>query len=111
MLTKINQKIVPHLWFNKEAREAAEFYTSIFPNSKITNVHTLENTPSGDSDQVSFELWGQKFMSINGGPYFTFNPSISFMVNFDPSKLDNASAILEEVWNKLSDGGTVLMPL
>ena len=50
-------------------------------------------------------------MAINGGPYFTLNPSISFMVNFDPSRIDDASGKLEEVWKKLSDGGTVLMPL
>ena len=51
-----NQKIVPHLWYDKEAKEAAEFYTSIFPDSKITNVTTIHDTPSGDSDIVSFEL-------------------------------------------------------
>lgn len=50
-------------------------------------------------------------MAINGGPYFQFNPSISFMVNFDPSKMDKASEKLEEIWNKLTEGGTVLMPL
>ncbi|GGB62951.1 VOC family protein [Lentibacillus populi] len=110
-MTNTNQIIVPHLWYDKEANEAAEFYASIFPDSRITNKTTLHDTPSGDADLVSFELWGQKFMAINAGPYFTFNPSVSFMVNFDPSREKDASEKLEEVWNKLSEGGTVLMPL
>ena len=78
------QRIVPHLWYDHEAREAAEFYASIFPDSTVGHVTTLRDTPSGDSDVVSFELWGQEFMAISAGPYFRFNPSISFMVNFDP---------------------------
>ena len=80
------QKIVPHLWFDKEAKEAAEFYTSTFPDSKLTNITTIHDTPSGDCDVVSFELWGYSFMAISAGPLFTFNPSVSFMVNFDPSQ-------------------------
>jgi predicted 3-demethylubiquinone-9 3-methyltransferase (glyoxalase superfamily) len=108
---KTTQNIVPHLWFDKEANEAAEFYTSIFPDSRITNGITLQDTPSGDSPLVSFELWGQKFMAISAGPHFKFNPSISFMVNFDPSKELDAREKIDEVWNKLSDGGTVLMPI
>ena len=110
-MTKPGQDIVPHLWYDKEAIEAAEFYTSIFPKSKITNVTRIYDTPSGDCDQVSFELWGKKFMSISAGPHFKFNPSISFMVNFDPSREEDASEKIEEVWNKLSVEGTVLMPL
>src|SRR5690625_4945687 len=106
-MTKLGQDIVPHLWYDKEAVEAAEFYTSIFPKSKITNVTRIYDTPSGDCDQVSFELWGQKFMSISAGPHFKFNPSISFMVNFDPSREEDASEKIEEVWNKLSVEGTV----
>lgn len=73
-----NQKIVPHLWFNHEAEEAAKFYTSIFPDSNITHTTSLRNTPSGDSEIVSFQLAGFSFMAINGGPHFQFNPSISF---------------------------------
>lgn len=105
------QKIVPHLWYDKEAKEAAEFYASIFPESKITNVTTIRNTPSGDSDMVSFELWGEKFMAISAGPFFKINPSISFIVNFDPSREKDAREKINEVWDKLSEGGTVLMPL
>ncbi|RCW77487.1 VOC family protein [Saliterribacillus persicus] len=107
----IEQKIVPHLWFNQEAKEAAQFYTSIFPNSKITNIATVEDTPSGDSDVVSFNLADFSFMAINGGPHFQFNPSISFFVNFDPSRDDNARENLDELWEKLSRGGTAIMPL
>jgi predicted 3-demethylubiquinone-9 3-methyltransferase (glyoxalase superfamily) len=72
--------VTPHLWFDKEAKEAAEFYCSIFPNSKITSAQTLHDTPSGDGDVVSFELNGQPFMAISAGPLFKFNESISFMV-------------------------------
>ncbi|MBS4207515.1 VOC family protein [Bacillus sp. FJAT-50079] len=110
-MIKINENIIPHLWYDKLANEAAAFYTSIFPDSRITNVTTLHDTPSGDADLVSFELWGQKFMAINGGPFFTFNPTMSFFVNFDPSRENNALEKLNTVWNKLSEGGTVLMPL
>ena len=79
------QKIVPHLWFDREAQDAAEFYTGIFPESKITSSVELHNTPSGDTQVITFDLSGYTFMAINGGPYFRLNPSISFMVNFDPS--------------------------
>lgn len=105
------QKITTHLWYDKEAKEAANFYTSLFPNSKITNVNTLHDTPSGDADFVSFELADQSFMAISAGPYFKFNPSISLMLNFDPSKDKNARENLTNTWNKLSEGGTALMPL
>lgn len=110
-MTKTNQKIVPHLWFEKKAKEAAEFYASIFPESKMMKATTLRDTPSGDCDLVSFELWGQKFMAISAGPLFQFNPSVSFIVNFDPSREKDAREKINEVWNKLSEGGTVLMPL
>jgi predicted 3-demethylubiquinone-9 3-methyltransferase (glyoxalase superfamily) len=105
------QKIVPHLWYDKEAKEAAEFYVSLFPDSKITNVTVLKDTPSGDADVVSFELAGQKFISISAGPLFKFNPSVSFILNYDPSKDKNARKNLDAAWEKLSQEGTVLMPL
>ena len=104
------QKITPHLWFDTQAKEAAKFYTSLFPNSKVTNTTTIHNTPSGDCDIVSFELSGFKFMSISAGPLFKFNPSVSFMVNFDPKKDKNAKKNIETLWKKLSAGGKVLMP-
>jgi len=105
------QKILPHLWFDKEAKEAAEFYTSIFPRSRITHVTTLRDTPSGDCDVVSFELAEFKLMSISAGPYFKFNPSISFFLNFDPSQDSRARENLDLTWGRLSSGGTPLLPL
>lgn len=105
------QKITPHLWFDKEAREAAEFYTSLFPDSKVTHITALHDTPSGDTDIVSFELAGQSFMAISAGPLFKFNPSVSFFVNFDPSKDKDARNNLDRMWEKLSEGGSALMPL
>ncbi len=103
--------IIPHLWFDTEAKEAAEFYCSVFPDSNIKSTAILGNTPSGDTDLVSFNVWGHPFMAISAGPYFTLNPSISFIVNFDPSREVNARGMLDEAWNKLSEGGAALMPL
>ncbi|MGM8365514.1 VOC family protein [Virgibacillus sp. W0181] len=107
----VKQKIMPHLWFDQEAKEAAQFYTTIFPDSKVTNFATVQDTPSGDSDIVTFNLAGYSFMAINGGPHFQFNPSISFFVNFDPSRDENAREKLDQLWERLSQGGTALMPL
>lgn len=75
------QKITPHLWFDKEAKEAAEFYTSVFPQSKIKDSTTLHNTPSGTVDIVTIELLGQDFMLLSAGPLFKFNEAISFLVH------------------------------
>jgi len=90
------QAITPHLWFDKEAREAARFYTSIFPNSRIISTTTLHHTPSGDVDVVSFELSGQRFMAINGGPTFRFNEAISFVVGC------GSQEEIDYYWKKLS---------
>lgn len=106
------QKIIPHLWFDTEAKEAAEFYVSAFgKDSKITHSSVLKNTPSGDCDVLSFDLCGYSFMAISAGPYFKINPTISFMLNFDPSLDPDARKNLDALWEKLSDGGTALMPL
>lgn len=99
------QKIVPHLWFDKEAKEAAEFYVSVFPNSSVKNISTLHDTPSGDVDIVSFELSGSPFMSISAGPMFKLNPSISFTV---PCK---SIEEVDVIYSKLAEGGKALMPL
>jgi predicted 3-demethylubiquinone-9 3-methyltransferase (glyoxalase superfamily) len=99
------KRIVPHLWYDKEAKEAALFYISLFDNSRLLNTRVIEDTPSGDAETVSFELAGQQFEAISAGPYFKFNPSISLMV---------ACYSVEEVnakWKALSEGGTELMPL
>jgi len=98
------QKITPHLWFDKEAKEAAEFYVSVFDNSKITSVTTIHN-PSSDAEIVGFQIMGYDFMAISAGPYFKINPSISFHVK---------CATVEEVdrlWARLSPGGMALMEL
>lgn len=105
------QKIIPHLWYDKEAKEATAFYVNLFPNSKIVSSTVLHDTPSGDCDVVNFELAGYKMMAISAGPYFKFNPSVSFMVNFDPSKDKNAQESLDKLWEKLAEGGSILMPL
>ena len=101
----MTQKIVPHLWFDKEAKEAAEFYVSLFPDSKITNIATLHDTPSGDCDVVSFELSGQSFMAISAGSLFKFNPSISFL------KVCQTKEEVDDLWAKLREGGQILMDL
>jgi len=88
--------ITPHLWFDKEAKEAANFYCAIFPHSKITSVRTLRDTPSGDCDVVAFELNGQPFMAISAGPLFKFNESVSFMVYC------GTQAEIDHYWAKLS---------
>lgn len=101
----IQNKIVPHLWFDKEAPEAVDFYVSLFPGSKVTGKSTISGTPSGDVGILTFNLWGNGFMAINGGPMFSFNPSISFFVycGSDPE--------IERLYKELSGGGTPLMPL
>jgi predicted 3-demethylubiquinone-9 3-methyltransferase (glyoxalase superfamily) len=99
------QGITPHLWFDKQAIEAAEFYSATLPDSKLTNVSTIHDTPSGDADIVSFELCGQPFMAISAGPLFRFTPSVSFLVRCQTTDE------VDDLWAKLSDGGTALMPL
>jgi predicted 3-demethylubiquinone-9 3-methyltransferase (glyoxalase superfamily) len=99
------QKITTHLWFDKEANEAAEFYTSVFKNSRIDRKTTLYNTPSGSTEIVSIELLGQEFTLISAGPLFKFNPSISFLVACETQDEVNT------LWDRLSKGGTELMEL
>jgi predicted 3-demethylubiquinone-9 3-methyltransferase (glyoxalase superfamily) len=105
------QTIVPHLWLDREAVEAARFYASVFPEGNVTRTTVLHNTPSGDCDVVSFEIMGCAFQAIGAGPLFRPNPSISFMVNFDPSQDRDATTRIDEIWGKLSEGGTVRMPI
>ena len=97
--------ITPHLWFDKEAKEAAAFYTSLFPGSKITDTVELHNTPSGSVDVVSFSLAGQKFQAISAGPLFKFTPAISFLVACETKQE------VDRLWNELAAGGTPMMPL
>jgi predicted 3-demethylubiquinone-9 3-methyltransferase (glyoxalase superfamily) len=99
------QKIVPNLWFDKEAREAAELYTSAFGNSGVEGITTLHNTPSGSVDVVTIELAGQRFVLSSAGPLFQLNPSVSFLVACTTK--DEVDAL----WKKLSEGGSALMEI
>jgi predicted 3-demethylubiquinone-9 3-methyltransferase (glyoxalase superfamily) len=92
----IRQTIVAHLWFDKEAVEAARFYVSIFRNSRVNNIATLHATPSGTIDVVAFELCGQEFMAISAGPLFKFNEAVSFVVKCD------TQAEIDSYWDKLT---------
>lgn len=99
------QKIIPHLWYDKDVVEAANLYVSTFPNSKITHTTQLHDTPSGSVDVVTFELLGLEFQAISAGPLFKFNPSISFTVTCS-TKED-----VDRIWHKLIPGGQALMEL
>lgn len=118
----MSQKITPNLWFNANAKEAIDFYTSIFPASKIITTSYYPNSEAeglasfqkdlaGKELTLQFSLSNLEFMAINAGPEFSPNPSISFMVNFDPSTDDKAREHLDELWEKLSASGEVLMAL
>lgn len=99
-------KIIPNLWYDQEAKEAAEFYVSVFGgDSAVSNISTIHGTPSGDCDIVSFRIWGYDFMAISAGPYFKFNPSVSFHVKC------KTKAEVDALWEKLVPGGKVLMEL
>lgn len=102
-----NQRIVPHLWFDNEAQEAVDYYMQTFPESEIISDVTYTDTPSGDAKQLTFNIFGYKFMAINAGPYFTKNPSISFTVLFNQSE----AALLDKVWTALAHNGKIMMEL
>ena len=96
------QKITPCLWFDTEGEEAARFYTSVFPSSRIVDVAHYGSAgprPEGTVMAVSFELDGQKFVALNGGPQFTFSEAISFQVDCESQEEVDA------YWSKLSAGG------
>jgi len=100
------QEITPFLWFDDQAEAAAKFYTSIFKQSKITHVarypqsaEGVAGRPAGSVMTVAFEIAGQRFTALNGGPIFKFNASISFVVNCDSQKE------VDYYWEKLSAGG------
>jgi predicted 3-demethylubiquinone-9 3-methyltransferase (glyoxalase superfamily) len=100
------QRITPCLWFADEAEEAARFYTGIFKNSRITTVtrysaagHEVHGRPAGSVMTVAFELDGQKFTALNGGPVFKFNEAVSFEVNCETQDE------IDYYWDKLSAGG------
>jgi predicted 3-demethylubiquinone-9 3-methyltransferase (glyoxalase superfamily) len=98
-------KITPHLWFDKEAKEAADLYTSIFKGSKIKSTTTLADTPSGTVDLVAIELWGLEFRLLSAGPLFKFTPAVSFLVRCDTK--DEVDAL----WSELCQKGSVVVEL
>jgi predicted 3-demethylubiquinone-9 3-methyltransferase (glyoxalase superfamily) len=111
-MTAPGQKIVPNLWFDRQAEEAAKFYTSLFKDSGIGPLtragkagFETHGLPEGTVMNVEFELEGQKFVGINGGPLFKFTPAISFLVAC------RTPGEVEDLWKKLSHGGTPLMEL
>jgi predicted 3-demethylubiquinone-9 3-methyltransferase (glyoxalase superfamily) len=96
------QKITPFLWFDDKAEEAANLYVSIFKNSQILNIARYGEAgpgPKGSVMTVTFELEGQQFMALNGGPHYKFSPAISFFVNCD------TQAEVDQLWANLSAGG------
>ncbi len=107
------QKIIPNLWFDTQAEETANFYASTFGNSKVGDVtratkagFEVHHRPEGTVMTIEFELEGMRFIAINGGPLFKFNPSISFLVACQEAKE------VDGLWSKLSRGtGTPLMDL
>jgi predicted 3-demethylubiquinone-9 3-methyltransferase (glyoxalase superfamily) len=95
-------KITPFLWFDGQAEEAANYYTSIFKNSKVESVSRYGDAgplPNGTVMSVTFQLDGQEFMALNGGPEFKFNEAISFFVNCE------TQAEVDDLWDKLTKGG------
>jgi predicted 3-demethylubiquinone-9 3-methyltransferase (glyoxalase superfamily) len=96
------QKITPFLWFDGNAEEAANFYISIFKNSKMGKISRYGDAgpgPKGSAMSVTFQIEGQEFYALNGGPQFKFTPAISFFVNCETQKE------VDELWEKLSAGG------
>ena len=100
------QKITPCLWFDTEGEEAANFYTSVFKNSRIVGISRygdegaqVSGRPKGTVMTVKFELAGQEFVALNGGPTFTFSPAISLVVNCETQEE------VDRFWEKLSEGG------
>lgn len=105
------QKIIPHLWFDTQGRQAVEFYSSIFPNASILSTTIIQGSPSGDVEIISFSLAGYEMMCMSAGPFFKINPSISFMLRFNADQDPNAEGALNKFWEQLSDGGVERMPI
>ena len=99
------QRIVPHLWFDKEAMEAAVFYTGLFERSGVKGSTIIEDTPSGNAEIVSFTLAGLDFEAISAGPYFKFNPSINLIAK------SKSREEIKRLWEELTKEGAELMPL
>lgn len=103
------QKIVPHLWFDQNIRDAADYYASAFPNTHV--LEGFNHPESGEAITAEINIDGYRIALINGGPYATPNSSASFFLNFDPSQHGDAEGDLRHVWEKLTEDGEVLMDL
>src|SRR5215467_459128 len=100
------QRITPFFWFDSQAEEAAKFYTSVFPNSSIGHVHRYDKAAAqatgrseGSAMTVPFELDGQKFVALNGGPMFKFTEALSLVINC------SSQAEIDHYWSRLTEGG------
>lgn len=102
--------IKPHIWFSQDAKKAAEFYASVLPGSKVNYVNHF-SMPGDECEIVEFTVAGQPFLGISSGQTFAINPSISFMINFDPAQDPDALKQIDAVWHKLVVNGKVMMPL
>lgn len=113
------QKIVPCIWCGGNAEELVAFYLSVFPNSEkraktyypTEGVADFQRSMAGEVLTIDFAIGGTRITALNGGPDFKPTPMLSFIVNFDPSRDDNAEARLDKAWKKLCKGGTVLMEI
>jgi len=111
-MTAPRQTIVPHLWFDGQAEEAVELYTSLFPDGQVRDVsryaeagQEVHGRPPGSVMSVDFELAGHRMTALNGGPHFRFTPAISFFVTV------HEKDEVDRLWSALSEGGAALMPL
>lgn len=111
-------KIATNLWFDNQAEEAAEFYLSAFGDGEVRRKlryteagQEIHGQRPGSVMTVDFRVLDHDFVGLNGGPVFTLNPSVSFIVNYDPSRDENAKEKLDEAWHALAGGGEPLMPL
>ncbi len=102
----VSQRITPFLWFNTEAEDAAKFYTSVFSNSRLGSILRYDKAaaqasgqPEGSAMTVSFQLDGQDFTALNGGPHFKFSEAISLVINCE------TQAEVDHYWNRLAEGG------
>ena len=105
-MANVTQRITPFLWFDDRAEEAAKFYVSVFPNSKITGTSRYDEAtaqaagrPPGSAMTVAFQLDGQEFVALNGGPHFKFTEAVSFVVSCE------SQADIDHYWSALTSGG------
>jgi predicted 3-demethylubiquinone-9 3-methyltransferase (glyoxalase superfamily) len=99
------QKLVPYLWFDKDAKGITDFYSNVFPGTKVKSNGVLSDTPSGDVEMAGINILGLEFSIITAGPHYKFKPSISFMV------ICESVMEVESYWHKLIESGVALMEI